>query len=95
MGEERGLSPHGFCCTPPPLILILTLTPTLTPTPTPTPTLTPTLSDTLAAKKGYFMRGKKSLGSPDPHRAGLQVLYDATDGASAYPNPIPSPSPKL
>ena len=50
MGEERGLSPQGFCYT-------------------------------LAAKKGYFMRGKKSLGSPDPHRAGLQVLYDATDGA--------------
>ena len=22
----------------------------------------------LAAKKGYYMRGKKSLGAPDPHR---------------------------
>ena len=30
------------------------------------------------------MRGKKSLGSPDPHRAGLQVLYDATDGAVTF-----------
>ena len=62
MGEERGLSPHGFCYT-------------------------------LAAKKGYFMRGKKSLGSPDPHRAGLQVLYDATDGASPEPEPEPEPEP--
>ena len=38
----------------------------------------------LAAKKGYFMRGKKSLGAPDPHRAGLQVLYDTTDGAVTF-----------
>ena len=30
------------------------------------------------------MRGKKSLGAPDPHRAGLQVLYDATDGAVTF-----------
>ena len=38
----------------------------------------------LATKKGYLMRGKKSLGSPDPHRAGLQVLYDTIDGAITF-----------
>ena len=38
----------------------------------------------LAAKKGYFMRGKKSLGDPDPHRAGLQVIMDTVDGAVPF-----------